>query len=222
MSFTIRDTQARCAALGFSPGPIDGLMGPKTRGAIASALKTRDGRTIPDLFHHSGLHRIHGHWTAGAYGAIKMELRAYNEVIDADGQVYDGQFRPEAQARYQVGKAASHTLHANSGAIGIAIDAMAGANERPFKPGSHPITEAQIDALAERMAFFCAQYDIPVSPWSVLTHSEVQPNLGIRQRWKWDINWLPGMDEPAAPNVVGDRLREMVSARLADEYGIAA
>ena len=38
--------------------------------------------------------------------------------------------------------------------------------------------------------------------------------LGIVQRWKWDITWLPGMDQPGDPIAVGNRLREMVRCEL--------
>mgnify|MGYP003629433539 FL=1 len=216
MSYSIRDQQARCAALGFNPGPIDGMLGPKTREATSAALRTRGGRSVSDLFHPSGLHRIHLHWTAGAYGVIDMERRAYNELIDQEGNVHQGVFRPEAQATYRIGHAASHTLNANTGAIGLSVDAMAGAVERPFNPGLSPITESQIDALCERAAHYAILYDIPVARSSILTHAEVQPTLGIRQRFKWDITWLPGMDGPGDPVAVGDRLRRKITAYVED------
>ena len=44
-----------------------------------------------------------------------------------------------------------------------------------------------------------------------MSHSEVQPTLGIRQKQKWDINWLPDMAAPGDPITVGDRIRAMVS-----------
>jgi hypothetical protein len=214
MTYSIRDMQARCAALGHGPGAIDGMMGPKTRAALSDALRARGGRRVSDLFHPSGLHRVHLHWTAGAYGVIDMERRAYNELVDRDGNVHSGVFRPEAQANYRVGHAASHTLNGNTGAIGLAVDAMAGAVERPFDPGSAPLTWPQLDALCARAAQHCEMYDIPVSRWSVMTHAEVQPTLGIVQRWKWDITWLPDMSAPGDPVQVGDRLRAMVREQM--------
>jgi len=216
MTYSIRDQQARVAALGFSPGAIDGMIGPLTRKATRLALRVRGGRSVADLFHPSGLHRIHLHWTAGAYGVIDLERRAYNELVDQEANVHSGIFRPEAQANYRVGHAASHTLNANTGAIGLALDAMAYAKERPFDAGSAPITPAQLDALCERAAHHAMLYDIPVSRWSILTHAEVQQTLGIRQRNKWDITWLPGMAAPGDPIEVGDRLRAMVRERLQD------
>lgn len=216
MTYSIRDEQARLAALGFDPGPIDGLLGQRTRRARADALQSRGGRSVSDLFHPSGLHRIHLHWTAGAYGAIAMELRAYNELVDQNGDVHSGVFRPEAQANYRVGRAASHTLNANTGAIGLAVDAMAGAVERPFSAGSAPITAVQLDALCERAAHYAALYEIPITRTSILTHAEVQKTLGIQQRFKWDITWLPDMPGPGDAIAIGDRLRAMIKEHAQD------
>lgn len=214
--FSVRDIQARVAALGFSPGAIDGVMGPKTRGATQAAMTSRRVLRAADLFHPSGVHRIHWHWTAGAYGDIALERRAYNGLIDRDGSRIDGDFRFEAQGRYQVGQAASHSLNANSGAGGLACDAMAGAQEVPFKPGSAPLTWPMIEEMCRWTAELCEDFDIPISPWSTLSHAEIQANLGIRQRSKWDITWLPDMDQPGSASEVGNRLRGMTAEMLQD------
>jgi hypothetical protein len=221
MSFTVRDIQARLAALGYTPGPIDGLMGRKTKAARDAALKDRGGRSTADLFDRSGLHRIHWHWTAGAYGDISMERRAYNGLIDQHGNRVDGDFRFEAQATYRPGRAASHTLNANTGAIGLSCDAMAGAQERPFKWGKAPLTWEMVFEMCEWTAELCHAYDIPVSPYSVLSHAEVQPTLGIRQRWKWDFTVLPGMNNTADPIEIGHRLRAITIEKMQD-LGLAA
>ncbi|KII11337.1 peptidoglycan-binding protein [Phaeobacter sp. S60] len=216
MKFTTRDIQARCAALGFHPGPIDGRRGPRTSAAIRAALEPQNGSTITDLFHKSGLHRVHMHWTAGAKGVIEMERRAYNSLVTHDGQRVQGLFPPEAQASYAAGRAASHTRMFNTGAIGHAMDAMAGAIERPFDRGSAPITLRQLDAFCRWAAEYSAQYWIPVNVYGMPTHAEIQPMFGVRQRWKWDITWLPGMSAPGDPSVVGERLRDMIRERLPD------
>lgn len=206
-----RDLQARLWALGYNPGPVDGMMGPATRAARDKAMSDMGVSRAEELIHPSGLHRIHLHWTAGAYGVIGMERRAYNGLVDQDGNRHDGEFHFNTQGSYRVGRAASHTLNANSGAIGLAADAMAGAREHPFDPGPHPMTEAQIEGLCEWAAELSVAYDIPVSRWSILTHAEVQPTLGIRQRWKWDIRWLPGMDGVGSAIEVGDMLRKRIA-----------
>ena len=210
MKIDHRSLQARLATLGHNPGPIDGIKGPRTSAALAEAQERWGAASVSGLFGSAGLHRIHWHWTAGAYGVIAMERRAYNGLIDQDGARHDGLWSFEAQARYRAGRVgASHTLDANTGAIGLACDAMAGAKERPFRAGSAPLTWKQIDALAKWTAELSQRYWIPITRYSVLSHAEVQPTLGIRQKWKWDITWLPDMDAPGDAIEVGDRIRAL-------------
>ena len=210
MRYSTRDLQARLNALGYDAGIVDGLNGPKTKGALSRAKKDRRG----NVFHRSGLHRIHIHWTAGAYGDIALERKAYHLLILHNGKAVMGDYAPEANANPVSGRYAPHTRACNSGAIGVSLDAMGGAVERPFNPGKYPITWEQLDRMALEVANLCDTYDIPVSKWSTLTHAEIQPTLGVRQRWKWDITWLPDMDGPGDPIQVGDRIREMINAKL--------
>lgn len=209
MKYSFRDLQARLNALGYNAGIVDGIDGPRTQAAWTQAKKERKY-----IFHPSGLHRIHLHWTAGAYGDIAMERRAYHLLILHNGKAVMGDLAPEANANTGDGQYAAHTRAANTGAIGVSLDAMGGAVERPFNPGKYPITEIQLRRMAVEVANLCDTYDIPVSKWSVLTHAEIQPTLGIRQRWKWDITWLPGMQETGDPIEVGEVIRDMVRREL--------
>ncbi|KZL21971.1 N-acetylmuramoyl-L-alanine amidase [Pseudovibrio sp. Ad37] len=211
MTYTTRDIQARLAALSYDPGPIDGLDGPKTKAAIAEALKARNVKRVEELFHRSGLHRIILHWTAGADGLIELERQHYHIIIDRSGRTHAGALKPEANANCLDGRYAAHTRALNTGSIGVALDAMSGAIESPFDPGKYPITQVQVQALAETVADLCETYQIPVSPYSVLTHAEVQPTLGVKQRSKWDIAWLPDMTEPENPVDVGNKLRSLIA-----------
>jgi len=209
MTYTVRDIQARLNALGYPAGKVDGIDGSKTRSAYEQAKKDRE-----HIFHPSGLHRIHIHWTAGAYGDIAMERRAYHLLILHNGRAVMGDLAPESNADCRDGSYAAHTRAANSGAIGVSLDAMGGAVESPFNPGKYPITWPQLNRMAVEVANLCDTYDIPVSRYSVLTHAEIQPTLGIRQRWKWDITWLPDMDKPGDPIAVGDRIRDMIRKEM--------
>lgn len=212
MGFSARDYQARCLALGIDPGPLDGVWGQKTKAAVQKAMDQAGVSSAEDLFHPSGLHRVVMHWTAGAYGEIALERRHYHRLIMPSGRVISGDLMPEANADCSDGSYAAHTRALNTGSIGVSLDAMGGAKQSPFDPGAWPITDAQIKALAEEVADLCATYDIPVSRWTVLTHAEVQPTLGVRQRSKWDITWVPGMDRPGDPVEVGDMLRDRIRA----------
>lgn len=161
--------------------------------------------------------RVIWHWTAGRHQPSGVDRAHYHFLIDGRGEVHDGTFPPEANERIVDGRGyAAHTRACNTGSIGVAVCAMAGAVERPFDAGRFPITPAQVDALVALTARLCREYGIPVAGRTVLSHAEVQPTLGIRQAGKIDIMWLPGMEAMGSPIAIGDRLRSLVRARMQD------
>ncbi|NPD13715.1 N-acetylmuramoyl-L-alanine amidase [Xinfangfangia sp. D13-10-4-6] len=161
------------------------------------------------------MQRIIIHWTGGPHQPTGLDLHHYHFVIDGAGRVHPGRFAVAAnQAPLMKGSYAAHTLNCNSGSIGIALAAMGGAQERPFRAGQTPITAAQLQSLVTLCRDLGQEYGIPVTPRTMLTHAEVQPNLGIAQRGKWDVTWLPGMERPVAPGLVGDRIRAMILAAI--------
>ena len=165
----------------------------------------------------SGLKRIHLHWTAGARKCSRYDREHYHFLIGGDGEIISGTKKPEANVDTRDGDYVAHTRAANTGAIGVAVCGMLGAKERPFDPGPQPITAAQIEAMADLCIDLCETYEIPVTAKTVLTHAEVQTNLGIRQRGKWDINWLPGWSMPRDPKSAGDEIRLVILKRMRDE-----
>ena len=209
MTYSVRDVQARLNALGYDVGGVDGINGPRTKRAFRQAKVD-----LGSVFHKSGLHRVHIHWTGGAYGDIALERAHYHVIILDNGKAVMGDLKPEANANCRDGQYAAHTRAANSGAIGVALDAMGGAVESPFNAGKYPITEKQLKRMAVEVANLCDTYEIPVTKWSVLTHAEIQPTLGIKQRWKWDITWLPGMTKPSDAIEVGNMIRDMIRKEL--------
>lgn len=218
MSYTVRDVQARICALNNAPViKVDGMNGPKTKEAASALMEERGVSTWKGLFGSNGLHRIHWHWTAGSYGPGREDIKHYNDLFDERGNHYDGAARAEHQANYdwRRGIGVSHTLNANTGAVGLAVTAMSGADGWPsLRWGSYPLTWAGIDAMLQRTADYCSEFDIPVTRWSTLSHAEVQPTLGIRQKNKWDFMVLPGMDEVMNAVLCGDILRK----RLVDKF----
>jgi hypothetical protein len=158
--------------------------------------------------------RIIWHWTAGVNKANALDKKHYHFIIEGDGTVVPGVHPPEANNPIRNPQDsttyAAHTKGANSKAIGISLAGMRQAVERPFSPGPSPITAAQIDALVVLTADLCRKYKIQPSRRTVLSHAEVQPTLGIAQRGKWDISWLPGMSASGDPVFVGDQLRDRV------------
>jgi len=205
MTYANRAKQARCAALGFYPGPIDGIWGKRSQQAFFEASAAQQAKGLP-FQHPSGVTRVHLHWTGGGHIANATDKKAYHGLFQGDGTCIKlaepWVYRPL-------------TLNANSGAVGLSMCCMAGAQERPFQWGKAPMTAAQLHAMCRDAAAICIAYDIPVTRWSVLTHAEVQPTLGIKQNRKWDISVLPGMPAPGDPIAVGDRIREMIARIVA-------
>jgi hypothetical protein len=162
--------------------------------------------------------RIIMHWTAGGHKANATDKRHYHFIVDGDGTVVAGNHAPEANEVIRDpmngSTYAAHTRGLNTGSIGVAVAAMAGATEAPFNAGAAPITERQLTAFCGLVARLAKQYGIAVTERTILTHAEVQPVLGIRQAGKWDITWLPGMDKPSDARGVGAQLRLQINAAM--------
>lgn len=161
------------------------------------------------------LKRIIMHWTAGTYEATDYAREHYHGLVDGDGKHVLGKLKPEANISTADGQYVAHTRGTNTGSIGLSICAMGQAQEKPFAAGPWPITPVQVVAFVKMVADFADTYSIPITGQTVLTHAEVQPTLGITQRGKWDIRWLPGMTAPAVdPVEVGDTLRDLIRVEL--------
>lgn len=161
------------------------------------------------------LSRVILNWTGGSYVVSQIDRRHYHEIIAADGTRVPGFFPPEANLPpLEAGRYAAHARGANIGSIGLAVAAMMNTQEVPFRTGPYPVTIAQVEGLCNAVVDYSLRYDIPVTRDTVLTHAEVETALGIPQNHKWDITWLPDMEQPGNPVQVGDRLREMVSTAL--------
>jgi len=225
MSFprTVRDYQIRLNSLDFlSTGnllTVDGMNGPKTRKAIQDGMLFMNVEDGEDLFDSSGMTRVHWHWTAGSYTVTSRTKKYYNDLFDEKGNHYDGASPAQQQAFYIPGQTGvSHTLSGNTGAAGLSVACMAGATTRgsSVDAGKYPITWEGIDAMLERTMEYCRSFDIRVSPWTTLSHSEVQINIGIRQRGKWDIRCLPNdLKNLQTARIVGNTLRK----RMVEKFG---
>ena len=158
--------------------------------------------------------RIIWHWSAGGNKANGTDRRAYHIIIEGDGKVVKGNSPISANARISnprdTSTYAAHTGGLNTGSIGVSLAGMRGAQESPFRAGPSPITQAQVDALIRVTADLCREYGIPVTDKTVLSHAEVEPRLGVKQRPRWDIAWLPGMTRAGDPMAIGDGLRDRV------------
>ena len=171
--------------------------------------------TIPDDWMPAvPMKRIHLHWTVGRYKPNATDLKSYHILIDGDGKPVRGNGSIANNAPGASGKQVSHTLNANTGAIGVSLCSMVGAKESPFNPGPNPFTKVQWEAAVSVIARLALQYEIGVTPVTILTHAEVEPNLLIKQNGKWDITRLPFDDGVSGFKPVGDKLRREVAAVL--------
>lgn len=157
--------------------------------------------------------RIVWHWSAGGHKANATDKKHYHIIIEGDGKIVRGDHAISDNESTATPYAA-HTRGLNTGSIGVALAGMRQARERPFSAGPSPLTEAQIEVLVDQTASLCRQYNIPVTRQTVLSHAEVEPTLGVKQRNKWDITWLPGMAKVGDPVAIGDALRAKVEAKL--------
>jgi N-acetyl-anhydromuramyl-L-alanine amidase AmpD len=157
--------------------------------------------------------RVICHWTAGTYTPSALDKEHYHFLISGLGEVVRG-LHPitdnEAIGSKSQDEYAAHTRGCNTGSIGISMCGGAGSTEMPYNPGAFPITERQWQALAEATAALCRAYGIPVTDKTVLTHAEVQQNLGIRQNGKWDIARLSFGKGLTSAKACGDDLRARV------------
>lgn len=153
--------------------------------------------------------RIICHWTAGAYRASQLDKAHYHILIEKDGKLVRGTHSIADNVSTSDGVYAAHTLGTNTGSIGVAACCMAGAVERPFSPGLAPLLEVQWEVMAQVVGELCQFYQIPVTPRTVMGHGEVQANLGIAQKGKWDPMVLPWNPEMSRTQV-GTFFRSLV------------
>lgn len=154
------------------------------------------------------------HWSAGQNKASDIDKEHYHFIVEGDGNVVRGDNSVADNVNTADGKYAAHTRGTNTASIGVAFAGMLGAIENPFNPGKYPITEVQWSSGMDLIAQLAKEYAIPVTDKTILTHAEVQPNLGIAQAGKWDITRLVFAPELKGAKAVGDKMRADIKARM--------
>lgn len=168
----------------------------------------------------SGLKRIVAHWTVGKYTANAIDRKHYHFIVEGDGNIVEGDHKPEANIKPVSGRYAAHTRALNTGSIGVSMASMHGA-QWPDKAGPYPFTEAQFNAMCKLIAGLCKRYNIAVTPQTVLSHAEVQPTLGVKQNGKWDFTIIPFMPHVKGAKACGDEMRRRVNLYI-DEKPVVA
>lgn len=167
-----------------------------------------------DWLSNCAMARVIIHWTAGTNECSDLDREHYHFIRDIHGVVHRGDHTIEDNVNTADDDYAAHTRGTNTGSIGYSLCGMAGAIERPFKAGRYPITKDQWDGMVEDVAQLCKFYHISPTPTHVMTHAEVQANLGHKQLGKWDIAILPFDQKFNTAKEVGDRLRAEVAAKM--------
>ena len=137
------------------------------------------------------LNKIVIHWTAGTYYPCQTDLEHYHFLIDKDGKIYEGKYKPEDNENCYDGKYAAHTGGGNTGAIGIGLCGMYNFSNS-HHIGNYPLTKQQVEACFKLGAQLSKKYNIPNTPNTIFTHYE----FGLRNpktssAGKIDITYLP-------------------------------
>lgn len=135
--------------------------------------------------------RIIIHWTAGAYYPTDYEKEHYHFLVDKEGNVHNGKFKPEDNEVCKVGKYAAHTGGGNTASIGVAICAMTGFKNKKAV-GNYPILKKQFESTMELCAKLSIKYNILITPQTVMTHYEFgKKNPKTTSAGKIDIIYIP-------------------------------
>ena len=112
----------------------------------------------------TSLNRITIHWTAGTYIPNEVDRRSYHFLIDGEGKVHKGKYKPEDNINCQDGVYARHCGGGNTGNIGIALCGMYSQD--------YPIKRIQLEAACKLAAQLCDKYGIRITNKNVVTHAE--------------------------------------------------
>ena len=135
--------------------------------------------------------RIIIHWTAGRYYPSEFEKNYYHYLIDKDGNIHHGYYKPADNSNCKDGYYAAHTGGGNTASIGVAMCSMFGFKNKNYC-GDYPITKIQFESCMNLCAVLCNEYNIKVSPSNVMTHYEFgQNNPKTTSAGKIDIIYLP-------------------------------
>ena len=155
------------------------------------------------------MNKIIIHWTAGAYTPNSTDLRHYHYLIDKNGRINCGIFRPEDNENCNDGKYAQHTGGGNTGAIGVALCGMYGFSSAT-KLGCYPLTKIQCEALFSFVAKLSKKYKIKIDNNHIMTHYEFGlKNPKTTSAGKIDIICLPPYPQIKQQNI-GDFIRSKV------------
>lgn len=153
--------------------------------------------------------RIVIHWTAGTNKPNTTDLQHYHFLIDSEGNVYEGKYKPEDNLNCNDGKYAQHTGGGNTGSIGVSMCGMAGF-KNVNNVGNYPLTRIQCERCFSLCAELCKKYNIAITSSNVLTHFEFgKAHPKTSSFGKIDIVYLPPYPDVSRSNI-GDFIRNKI------------
>lgn len=129
------------------------------------------------------------------------EFQHYHYLIDKDGVIHEGVYKPEDNENCTDGRYAAHTGGGNTGSIGVALCGMLGYNS-PQDVGAYPLTSKQVEAGFKLCATLIKKYNLQLS--NVITHYEfgkLHPDTS--SAGKIDITYLPPYPDVKAEEMGG-------------------
>ena len=151
--------------------------------------------------------RIIIHWTAGVNKPNATDLHHYHYLIDSEGKIYNGNFKPEDNENCQDGRYAQHTGGGNTGSIGVSLCGMCGFRSS-HDVGKYPLTKKQIEAMFKLCADLCKKYNISID--NVMTHYEFgKSHPQTSSAGKIDIIYLPPY-----PNITTDKIGDFIRGKI--------
>lgn len=152
--------------------------------------------------------RIIIHWTAGIGSPNVIEKQSYHYLVDSNGIVHSGIYKPEDNENCSDGRYARHTGGGNTGSIGVALCGMADFMKSSIL--KYPLTKIQCERMFKFVAELSKKYKIPISSNTIMTHYEFGlKNPKTSSAGKIDIIYLPPY--PDIPkNKIGDFIRSKI------------
>lgn len=152
--------------------------------------------------------RVIIHWTGGTNKANATDKEHYHFVVEGDGKIIEGNFKPENNEKCVKGRYAMHTGKGNTGSIGVAMCGMKDFVPNIPKSTKYPLALLQLEACISKVAQLCKKYGIKVTSDTVMTHYEFNRKHLIKTG-KIDIVFLHIMPW-LKKDEIGDFIRDRI------------
>lgn len=154
--------------------------------------------------------RIIIHWTAGTNTPNNVDKEHYHYLIDGDGKVYQGKYKPEDNENCSDGRYAAHTGGGNTGSIGVSMCGMFIPAKSDLRQTKFPLTRKQCEACFKLCADLGKKYGIPITAQNIMTHYEFgKSHPQTSSAGKIDIIYLPPYPEQTTDKI-GDFIRNKI------------